>query len=231
MRIDWIVAIVIFLIFAVWAFSYFTLLTQGRIASRSEPAFLAGERIADYMGTELTSIPANFTAGADVQNVTLWAYVSWVGSEMNSTRVVGRQFSNASLPCMISGSKVYWKANLTSGKNTFFIEYADINTSLECDQVIPQSGSNQTTLWAAEKRRMFSSVKNSQVCSLINSFPENVKWDAGITYDFNVLAEAGGSALPCGYAIPRSGREVFAYPLSGSLMEGGSVEMTVRLWQ
>jgi len=231
MRIDWIVALVIFLLLASWTFSYYSLFNAGKITSRSASAFLAGEKIIDYLQVRLSSVPANFSIGGNMQNVTLWAYMNSTANEKNSTRVVLEQLSNESLPCMIAGERVYWKSNLTSGPNFFFIEYADLNTTLGCNDTLAQSDENQTTLWVVERKRIFSASKNNEICSLMNSIYEGTKSDIGTTFEFSVLLETPSSSLTCGSTIPRTGREVFVLPARGVMMEGGDVNISVRLWQ
>jgi hypothetical protein len=230
MRIDWIIAVVIFLMFATWSFSYYSLISTGEITSRAGSALQAGEKTADYMQIGFSSVPANFTSASDIDNVTMWAYMNWTGNETNSTRVIQKQLSNGSLDCMVYGDRLYWNANLTSGNNFFFIEYAGLETSLNCDQTLVQSDENQTTMWAAEKGRIFSSSRNSQVCSQINSSYAKMKSEIGITFDFNILIDSAGSVSTCGPPVPITGRDVFVFPVAGRLWEGGEINMSVRLW-
>jgi hypothetical protein len=230
MRIDWIVAVVIFLMFTIWAFAYHSMLNAAKIVSMSESAILAGERITDYMKVQISSMPANFSSGSEYDNVTLFTYMNWTGNIQNSTRVVKGKLSYESLPCMISGDKLYWNSSLAIGNNFFYIQYADLNTSLNCNKAIQQYDKNQTTLWAVETRDMFSSVKNSQICSRMNSSYSEMKSEIGITFDFNVLIETEGTSMACGSKIPASFREVFGYPATGALFEGGEINISVRLW-
>ncbi len=229
MRIDWIVAVVTFLMFVVWAFSSYSLISTGEALSRSEAALQAAEKIADYMKVSFSSIPANITAPSDANNATVWAYMNWTGDE-NSTRIVRSRLSNQSLPCGISGSRVYWKANLSAGENYFLIESADFDASLNCGQNIPGTDENQTELWASESGLVFSGSRNSQVCSEMNQTYETQKRAIGTAFDFNILIEHAGGSFTCGPPVPLSGRDVFVYPVSGKLWEGGDVNMSVRLW-
>jgi hypothetical protein len=234
MRVDWIVAIVVFLMFAGWAFAYHSMLSAGKIVSKLETASLAGEKIIDYMSLQASSVPANFSLDSGSDYVTLWAYMNWTGSEKNSTRVVLRQMSNESLPCAITGIgnvfKVYWNASVNAGDNFFFIEYSDLNTTLNCNESVPAVDDNQTTLWAVETRRVFHSARCDEICSQINGSYEKMKNAIGVTFDFNVLVGTAGSAFSCGSDVPKSGREVFIYPATGTLFEGGDINISVRLW-
>ncbi len=231
MRIDWIVAAVTFLMFVLWAFSYYSLINTGEAVSVSEAAMSAAGKISDYTRMDFSATPANITAPSDMDNVTVWAYMNWTVEEKNSTRVVTVQLSNQSLPCGISGDRLYWKANLSAGGNHFFIESAGLDTSLNCGQSIPPTDENQSTLWVTESGVIFSDERNSLICSQMNQSYHNTKKSIGITFDFNLLIENADGITTCGMPVPVSGRNVFVLPVSGRLWEGGAVNMSVRLWR
>lgn len=236
MRIDWIVALVIFLMFVGWAFAYYSVFNSGNMMSRSGSASLAGEKVIDHLSVRVSSVPAVFSSGSAGDDFTLVAYVNWSGVEDESARVVTEQMTNASLPCKIvfdEGKwlyRIHWNASLVVGDNFFFIEFADLDTSLNCDQSVPLSTDKQTTLWAAEYKDIFSTARNSDICGLMNSSYEQKKSEIGITFDFNVLIDEPGASRTCGKAVPKAGREVFVYPATGELFEGGDVNISVRLW-
>jgi hypothetical protein len=230
MRIDWIIAAVIFVMFVVWAISYYSLISAGESLSRSGSALQAAGKITEYMEAGFSSVPVNITLPGAMDDVTLWAYMNWTGDGQNSTRVVRSRLSNESLPCGIDGARLYWKANVSAGENHFLIESADLEVTLNCDDTIGATDENQTTMWAAESGTIFSEGRNSQVCGQLNQTYETEKRNIGVTFDFNILIESGGSALTCGRTVPLSGRDVFVYPVSGRLWEGGDVNISVRLW-
>lgn len=230
MRIDWIVATVTFLMFVIWAFTNYSFISTGEMVSRSDAALQSTEKISDYMGVGFSSIPVVITASSDMNNVTVWAYMNWAGDEKNSTRIVKSHLSNQSQPCDISGDRLYWKANLTSGDNYFFIENIDWETSLNCGQAIPPTDENQSTLWVTESGSIFSDARNSMICGQMNQSYESTRKSIGVTFDFNILIETAGGSSTCGIPVPISGRDVFVFPVSGALWEGGDVNMSVRLW-
>jgi len=233
MRIDWIVAVLTFLMFTAWAFSYYTVLATSKLVSRSEAALQAADSITGYMGTDTISIPATMNASSSAENLTLWAYMDWTGEIKNVTRVSSSRFSNGSLPCMVSGYRVYWKANVTQGMNAFYIEASDPPDPAGCDSYIQLSGMpepNQTRLWAAEGRRMASASALSAICTGMNSSYAGMKAGIGVTTDFSVLMEMPGGMMTCGIPLPRGGREVFSFPFSIPLTDGGEAKMSVRLW-
>jgi hypothetical protein len=231
MRVDWVIAVVTFVVFVGWSFSYYSLYSEGKTVPRFQAALVDGGRVVDYMLVGMRSMPTGFTAGDDTENVTLWAYMNWSSSEKNSTRVVTQQLSNQSLPCMISGDKLYWNDNVSSGENFYFIEQAPVDIALNCDAQLAPIEDNQTALWAAETRSFFSDARNSQICAQMNTSYDAVKAETGAAFDFSVTIESGGSPLSCGPAVPGGGREVYVFPATGKSWEGGDVNVTVRLWR
>ena len=161
---------------------------------------------------------------------TIFAYMNWSGSDQNSTRVVLGMLSNSSLPCMISGDKVYWNASLVTGDNFFFIERADLNVTRVCNATITPADDNQVALWAAKRLGIFSKARNSNICGQMNGSYSHMKRTIGVTYDFNVVIEEDGALKTCGLKVPRAGRDVFIYPVKGVLYEGGDMDMSVMLW-
>ena len=125
MRIDWIISVVIFLMFVTWSFAHYSLLGSSQTVSRSDAALTAAEKISDYMPAELLMIPANITSGADASGVTVWAYMNWTSDQKNSTAVVLNRLSGSSLNCNATGLNLYWEADLTTGDNYFFIKSID----------------------------------------------------------------------------------------------------------
>lgn len=229
MRIDWIVSVVIFLMLTTWGIAHYSLIGSSQTVSKAGAALQSAERIVDYMSADLLSIPANITAPANANDATVWAYMNWTGDGANSARVVLSRLSATSLPCNISGDTLYWKANLTTGSNYFFIENMDWDTAPNCVQPITPTSENQSMLWAAESAGIFSADKNGQVCAQINQSYQGQKSNIGVTFEFNVLIE-DGSTSECGIPVPASGRDVFVFPFSGRLWEGGNVNISVRLW-
>jgi hypothetical protein len=236
MRIDWIVAVIVFLMFVVWAFAYNSLLSAGQIVSMSESAKRAGSRLADYMAVGVRRMPVNFTPPSPSE-YTLTAYVSLDGLSGNSTRVLNSSMANGSLTCWLTDDlpgpgdvrQVFWNATLAAGSHYFFIEAMDENVTPLCAQTGGMAASHADA-WAVEGVRMFSSEKNARLCALMNSSYAEAKSGAGIAYDFNVLLETASGTSACGATVPRSGRTVFVYEEKGALFEGGGVNLSVRLW-
>ena len=180
MRIDWIIGFVTFLMFIIWAFSYYSLIGTAKLTARSDAALSAADGIISYLKADFTSMPANITSPASFSGTTVWAYVNRTD---NSTRVVTSMYSNESLYCMLLGNRVYWTADLSAGGNSFFIERADLDTPLACNGTLPQGDGNQTTTWAEEGAPLFSAQRNADVCALMTSDYDGVRQDAGSTFD------------------------------------------------
>jgi hypothetical protein len=231
MRIDWAIAAVTFLMFLSWAFSYYTYFQQAVSVPQGQAAMRAGDAVSSYMMMKTLSMPANITLGYSAPGSVVWAYVNWTGNFRNSTRVTLSRGSTDSLDCMISGSHLYWEADLSAGKNTFFIEQADMDAPVNCSASLPQPLGNETTAWATEPGHAFSRERNAAVCALMNSDYAAAKDAIGIGYDFRMEVSDGGAPYYCGLPNVPQGRDVFSFPYSGSLWEGGVVNITVVLWQ
>lgn len=241
MRIDWIVAVVTFIMFTSWAFAYFSLIKSGELLTSSEFALTEGKSVIDFLSVNAESLPVNISSATDAENAVIWANINWSRTDENSTRAVVDRFSNVSLPCMIvfadpSGPdagkvSVYWLANLSTGNNFFYLENIVLNTTMQCGDTLSNPSENQTSTWAMVKRKMFSSVKNSQLCTQINTSYDEIKARMGVSLDYNVQIETGSGDLSCGYPIPKTNNDIYMVPESNYLWEGGSVNITVRLWQ
>jgi hypothetical protein len=161
----------------------------------------------------------------------MWAYVNWTEGFKNSTRVTLSRGSVQGLDCMIVGSRLYWEADVSAGGNTYFIEEADMDVSMNCSATLAQPAGNQTTPWAAEPGRAFSRERNAWVCPYMSSDLASAKDDIGIDYDFRVEISDGGASYYCGAQDVPAGRDVFSFPYSGRVWEGGYANVTVMLWQ
>lgn len=230
MRIDWIIAVFMFLIFSTWAFSYYTFMNTTEVAGKSEHAFRSSERIADYLSAAHISNVANITASSDASGIVMWARMNWSGDETNSTKVITARYSASSEPCMISGDRIYWTGDVSAGENFFYIESIDHEMAMQCGDTVSETDENQTTLWPTEFLVWFSDARNLQLCDQINGSYSQMKDSMGVSMDFNVLID-NGTEMTCGIPVPISGRDVFAFPKSGRTWEGGNVNITVRLWQ
>jgi hypothetical protein len=231
MRIDWAIAAVTFLMFLSWAFSYYAYSQRADMVPQGQAALRAADDVSSYMEMKTISMPVNITFGYPAAGSVVWAYVNWTDDFQNSTRVRLSMESTASLDCMISGNRLYWEADLSAGQNSFFIEQADISIPMNCTASLPQPPGNETTAWAIEPGHAFSRERDAEICALMNSDYAGVKEGIGIGYDFRLEVSDGGAPYYCGLQNVPQGRDVFSFPYSGRLWEGGDVNIMVMLWQ
>ena len=229
MRIDWIIAIFMFLMFSTWAFAYYGVMNSGTISENSDYALRTGEKVVSYLSTDFISNVAYMDALSDANNAVLWTYMNWTGDSESSTKVVLSRYSGSSVPCMISGDRLYWEEDLSAGDNFFIIERLDHDMPVQCSASLAETDDNQTELWPTETLKFFSDSRNLELCQNINSSYSVVKNSLGVNMNFNVLVD-NGTEMTCGLPVPMTDTDVFAFQKSGRLWEGGIVNITVRLW-
>jgi len=227
MRIDWVVAILIFLIFTSWAFSFHTLQMGRANAHKTDTALSEAGKIVDYIRTDYVRIPARFSSGFPSGEITLFAVLDWGSYSRNSTQVLR---DGTPLPCSISGDNLYFSATPDMGDNFFEVRMASDETPLECDDIVPQSEDNPVYLWAGEKSEAFSAARSLDFCTAANSSRNDLKTEIGTSYTFRVLIESQSQRLTCGPAVPASGRDVFVFPFTGLSDVGDEINITVILW-
>lgn len=231
MRIDWVIAAVTFLMFLSWAFAYYNFSVFGGAQERAASALRAADEVYYYMTVPTATLPANITMDYPAPGSVVWAYVNWTAESRNSTRVTLSRGPGQGLGCMVSGNNLYWEADLSAGDNVFFIGYADMETPMNCSASLSQPAGNQTTPWAAEPGRAFSRERNAALCAYMNTDPAAAREEMGITYYFRAEVSDGGAAYYCGTQDVPRGSEVFSFPYTGILWEGGYANVTVLLWQ
>ena len=231
MRVDWIVAVFIFLMFTSWAFSYYSLLGTGRMVSLSQSAIADGGKVERFFRTELVTIPANFSSNGTGLNSTLWAWLGPGGSGANTTRVTLSRLSGSSLPCMVSGDRIFWKADASAGGNVFFIGSSEADSAAGCGSAIAEALQNETTLWAGESTPAYSAALAAQSCALINSSGDGGKALTGSAFSFRAVAVMPSGNLTCGPPPPATGRDIFVHRASGMMLDGGMMSLKVTLWQ
>jgi len=229
MRIDWIVAILVFLILTTWALAaYFSILNVSTF-SDMESAISYSDEIAGNLKAAIFTMAANLSSNQTLTNSSIRGLMTWQGGMSNST-VVSQ--GGMVLPCLLSNDSVYWKANVTAGSNIFAIEYSDAEGPPRCNGSFETNGSGSTKLWPAENGRILSRQKTYSFCTLFNTssdYRNQMRYGGG--FDLNILADMNGTVISCGSNIPRSGKTVFSFRYLGAMMEGGSADIYVRLWK
>jgi hypothetical protein len=223
MDIDWIVAIMVFLIFVGWSFSYYiTLFPEGRGFLKTA-ADTDKERIIDFLSTDVYSVPVKVDSGGG-SNIVLKAKGVWYYGAKNSTRVVK---DSVSLQCRIVGDDLYWLANLSSGWNYFHIEFSEIDSGLECDSSFSLVNVTQTVPWTLEKREMISL---SRINEMTNSSYEDFKVEVGVEEDFSVSLEWEGTKETYGKSLPVAS-DVYVRTYEGLVWENSKgINVSIRIW-
>ncbi|NIP40942.1 MAG: hypothetical protein GTN39_05500 [Candidatus Aenigmarchaeota archaeon] len=223
MEIDWIVGIMVFLIFVGWSFSYYTALFPEREGMLKPVIEIDREKIIDFLSTDVYRVPVKLNSSGG-NNVVLNASDVWYEGTRNSTKVLK---DGVSLPCMIVGDYLYWLANLSFGWNYFDIEFSEINTSLNCDSSFSLDNVTKVIPWTIERRKL---VSLSKISNMTNTSYENFRDDLDIEEDFNVTLEWDGSLETYGKTIPRA-RDVYAGGYKGLLWENSEgINISIWVW-
>lgn len=180
MDIDWVVAIGIFLVFLAWSFSYYLDLFDFGLADLSGVADINREKIVNFLSADVYRIPVKFYSENGTSGSVLKARGFWYSGEKNSTRVMS---GNVYLQCEISGDDLYWEANLLSGNNYFYIEFANINTTRNCSASLQTNQANLTIPWVAERKKLVSMAK---INNMTNTSYSGFKGILGIAEDFRI---------------------------------------------
>lgn len=223
MDIDWIVAIVVFLVFVGWAFSYyFTLFPENRDALKPVVE-IDRDKIMDFLQTDVYTLPVKLNSST-VDNAVLKASGFWYHGTKNSTKVFQ---GSVSLPCMIIGDDLYWVANLSSGWNYFGIEFSGVETNLNCNSTFSLVNVTQTVPWTIERKEMISL---SKINNMTNTSYEKFKKNLGIEEDFSLSLKWDGSEVNYGRKIPEV-RNVYAKKYESLMWENSKpINISMRVW-
>jgi len=223
MDIDWIVAIMVFLIFVGWAFSYYITLFPESGGFLKTAADTDKEKIIGFLSTDVYSVPVKVDSGGG-SNVVLTAKGVWYYGTKNSTRVLG---NGVSLQCRIVGDDLYWLANLSSGWNYFRIEFSEIDSGLECDSSFSLVNVTQTVPWSLERREMISL---SRINNMTNTSYEDFRHDLDIEEDFSVSLEWEGTKEAYGKSLPVAS-DVHVRTHEGLMWENSKdINVSIRVW-
>jgi hypothetical protein len=196
MNIDEIVAIVVFLFFVIWSFSYYFSLFQFGGEYLAIVADLDKDKIIDYLSINVYSVPVVFESANETNDSILLAKSVWYSGNKNTTRVF---FGDQSLPCRIEGDDLYWQVDLEPGDNQFTIEFSDANMSLRCNSTFPLSEYNLTIPWSLERKCMISM---SKVNGMSNMSYEDFKDHLDIDEDFRIELKTETSNTTYGKSLP-----------------------------
>ena len=225
MDVDWIVGIMVFLVFVGWAFSYYFALFEEEGSQFGFVAEIEREKIMDFLSADVYEAPVKYDSPDVVNNGVLKAKSVWYSGEKNSTRVFS---GDQSLPCRVSGDDLYWEADLASGSNYFRIQIADVNETMNCTGTFGISSFNLTIPWAFEKRTVLSLTKMNE---MENTEYEAFRGSLGLNEDFRIKAEKSGGDTEYGKSIPEGAVNVNSKESRNLAFETSEiVNVTIAIW-
>lgn len=221
MNIDWIIAIGLFIVFVAWSFVFY-------LGSFSfAPDVMGGvEGISSrVIGSLCIDVYENPIVHDSASNgsVVLYADFSWPQYAKNSTNV----FSGSQpLPCIISGDRIYWQADLVEGRNSFDIRYHTENVSLQCDSSFPLANATQVIPWVSGKSRAISQSRISDMLAM--DFSE-LSAGLGISQDFRVEIDKDGMTTAYG-KLPPLGYDVYVKETQSQTESREQITIRVLTW-
>lgn len=224
MNVDWMVAIVIFIFFAAWSFSYYAGFFKVEQESFEYFGDMVKDKIVDFLSLDIYEVPIKFNSTNSTNDTILYLEFVWPEGTKNSTRVF---LDEQTLPCRITNDVIYWQANLTEGFNYFTIEFANKNESVQCSSPFSIVNENKTIPWAMEKRVLIS---QSKIDEMMNTNYEKFRENMGINENFRIEIENSTSVMSYGKSIP-SGREVYVPTFKSRIWESGeNVNISIAIW-
>ena len=198
MRIDWIIALGVFLVFVGTGFQYYLNLFQ----TTSDPMELVigdiSDKIINFLKTDVYEVPIKVNSAETRSDVLHFDYTWLSEGAKNSSRILQ---DGTRLNCNITGSTIYWQANLEAGDNYFKLRFSDKNASMNCTDVFSIDNANKTIPWAAVKREMISQSKIDEMNSTDYT---TFKSGLGINRDFRVSVNVSGTVTNYGLNPPNA---------------------------
>jgi hypothetical protein len=221
MNFDWIIAIALFLVFVSWSFVYYMGAFSFTPDTGSGVEGISG-KVIGFLETDSYDVPVEFSSPGSGSRV-LYLDFSWPAYSKNSTRIFS---GDQPLPCMISGDRVYWQADLSAGSNIFTMRYCTENTTPQCSSLFPPVNATQAMPWAAEKGSAISQARTDQM--LATNFYV-FRQALGINSDFRVELESGGIVTAYGPAPPL-GYDVYVKETPHVTEDREAVTVRVLTW-
>jgi hypothetical protein len=225
MDVDWIVGIMLFLIFIGWAFTYYFAMFQQSENQSELAAAVETEKLMNFIAVDVYEAPVRYNADAAVTDAVLKAKSVWYHGEPNATRVFS---GGEALPCRLDGDDLYWQADIADGYNYFTIKTAAVNTTVNCTASFPITSSNLTVPWAFEKEKMLSLAK---IYEMANMSYDAFKNSAGINQDFKISIEKASGGLNYGRSAPAGPVNVHSKKYQKQIFETSeAANVTVAIW-
>jgi hypothetical protein len=221
MNIDWIIAIGLFIIFVAWSFAFylgFFSLTPDMMGGVEG----ISNKVVGFLDIDVYDNPVVYDSVSNISAV-MYADFSWPNYAKNSTKVFS---DNQSLPCRMSGSRIYWQADLDAGKNRFDIRYHTENVTLECDSSFSIVNATQTIPWVSRNSK---AVSNSKINQMLATDFKTFSARLGISQDFRVEVDKNGITTPYG-KLPPLGYDVYVKETQGLTEDREQVKIRVMTW-
>lgn len=221
MEIDWIIAIGLFLVFVGWSFAYYMGFFAVTTDMGTGVTGISGD-VINYLEMGTYDVPVSYDSAANGTGV-LYMDFTWPADAKNSTMMFS---GSQSLPCYMTGSRIYWQSDLVAGKNMFTMRYHTQNTTLNCDSSFSLSNASQAIPWAAEEDMVISQGKINQMLSTdFRAFAAGL----GISQDFRIEIDINGTTTGYG-AKPPLGYDVYVNENPGMTENNDDVIVRVLTW-
>lgn len=225
MEVDYVVAFITFLFFAVLAIAYYVnMFTLGSPLDLDAAADKVNEDVLDYLRRDVYEIPVRFQSSGAASDKPLYFNYTWPfgANGQNSTRVYA---GSTQLGCKIAGEAIHWQSDLHDGWNDFRVKFANKSEAMNCSGTFSTVNENQTIPWAEEKKKM---VLQSQIDSMVALGYNTFKSTIGAERDFRVEVNVSGSVTEFGKSIP-SRSDVYRRETESVVFESGN-NATVSVW-
>lgn len=231
MNIDWAVAIGIFLVFVVWAFTFYAnVFTEGQ-ESVITTLDSVSTKVIDNLSIRMHTVPFNFEYGGGPTTVNIYFTYAWPFGR-NTTEVFsgsGKQFEECYLQ---DNDNLTIQLYLSTGTSYYELVYSDRNETVpRCSEDVSggnESHSENITIFATEERTVLS-LSAIQNLSAVNYTV--LKQRLGISRDFNItITNATTTFLDYGRTPPAL-RDVFGKTVLTQLEETrGNVTVRFLSW-
>jgi hypothetical protein len=222
MNVDWVVAMGVFIAFVSWSLVYYFGIFAD-VPSVAADLDSINERLIGFLTESVWSLPVVYDSSTEGTGI-LYLDNSWPNGTKESVIVMS---GDVSLPCMFSGDRLYWEADLAAGENEFDILYADLEVPVRCDGTLETPRANQTIPMVAEKREM---VSESRILEMAGMSPVHFALLLGINRDFRMEWDMDGGSYEYGEEVPRD-INVYVKETVKDVMEGsGPVSIRVISW-
>ena len=220
MNADWGVAFGIFLAFVVWSFTFYLGFFPSAPGVEEGLDAVSGNAMKglEVMGY---AMPVEHSASQAGQAVLFAEPGIPAGMEPGAGVFSG----GSRLDCMLSGDKLYWEADLQAGLNPFEIVYSEVDTGW-CGDALDTADANQTYPLAAVGSAM---VSVSGLSALQAMDYQDYRQSLGVQNELRI-EWSGDSEGSLGPPAPGN-RDVFVREFSRQILEGGSVDIRILMWE